>query len=280
MFSNKKNSLEHKLLEAEVDIESKQQEIDELKHLLSRLSLAANNLSPSLDRALDELRQKVKSNSTLSVITQCMNTISKEILQLDESQETPSASNSTSNSPLIERIMSELFNFNILSVQDSNNIKHLINSSSDNESYLISRFVEILQKAIQRFVNKQLPTSNGNDSTISSLDKQATQPRDSIELNRDVESSKQNHCSNEFNEAIISILDVTSPTENTAPFKDELLLTLNNKIAFKSVPPLLTQLSKIVTETYYEEQKKFNEFIDALNVRFIEVNKFLKSEIN
>lgn len=59
MLQRRKSSLEHQLLEAEASIERKEEGVADLKNLLSKMSLAVNNLSPSLDLALNEMRSKM-----------------------------------------------------------------------------------------------------------------------------------------------------------------------------------------------------------------------------
>ena len=140
---------ERKLLEAEVEIDKKDLEIEQLNQCLSRLSLTANNLAPALDQQLNELRRQIKRKSPIDIINKCIERISQEMLALD------SIESSNGQLEFLKKITSEFCELNILTDIDIQRLERLMEKSTD-ESYLLSRFIDILKSSIKRFANKSI----------------------------------------------------------------------------------------------------------------------------
>ena len=109
--------------------------------------MAANNLGPALDQQLNELRRQIKNKSPIETIAKCIERISQAMLDLDSEKD------ADGQFEFLKNISNELFEFKILSTNDKQRIDNLLEKSND-ESYLISRFMEIFRNNLKTFAIK------------------------------------------------------------------------------------------------------------------------------
>lgn len=264
MTEEKNKVLQKQLIDADMQIETLTQDIDCLRQALNRFSLLSNNISPSVDVELVELRRQLKNKSPCSNLMIYVNRISQAMLALEQNQP---------DSPyyhLINQLIDELISLNIFNIQEKNKFERLMAKHVD-ETYLITRFIETFKNNLSLYASKSIQVKNIEEKEVK--------------INQNVlasgsQFSSSRHCNDDFNDTLQELLAIIYVPNNLKYLKKEIANQLNKRIAFEQVESLIENISLLIIQSYREEQNKFKVFLESLNARFLDVDQYFKNVIS
>lgn len=244
--------------------------IKQLRHGLSKISVAANGIHPHLDRQLGALRREIRLDANQDVIQNHVSAITKTILKLDESKQ-------KQRSELVKMVDHLIVPLQSLPLSPKQNkaldkLNYQIRQQED-EHNIVLRFHQVFAAIIKRLKEESGASSTGEK--VASQEKSSkgfwgrwsggSQPV------QDTDSSYANLC-----EQLLALVEnIAIPQELEKHYQD-IVKILKTPLSLDAIEDVVNDIAELLTQSSKLEQMRLGSFLDQLSDRLEDVDQFLK----
>lgn len=139
---------------------------------------------------------------------------------------------------------------------------------------LLAKHIDAIAAALTRFENNESKSLRPEQEGLE--DNQAHSPAQQVMASS---SGATLFCEPNFNESVTALLEVIIVPDELKAARQQLVKTLKSKIALSQVEGIIAQLSSLIIEAHQREQDRFQDFLENLNLRFLDINSHLQQSI-